>query len=515
MATAEGLAGARAVEAFLLPVQRYLSRRRQGIFLAAAFFFGTLVVYYLTNHEQTYFRAFVYYADNALLQGRLDIPIAEGLRFNDWAFFNGKYYRVEPILPAVVLLPGVAVWGIALNQTMASIVIGSLNASNLQRLVGRLTEKLSARILLSLIFIFGTNYWWVVINGSTTQFTHTLAVLFVFAAVYATLVPRAPLLAGLLLGAAHLCRLPTILSLPFFVIMFSDQWLPESRAKEASLFRRVDLIPLIKLGLGVGVFVLVGMVYNYVTLKCNFGLPCSYDKYLTDDPNDQYAQTIRAGLFDLNYIPKHFPGMFAGLPIFRDQKPYVIPSWAGLSFWATTPAFVYAFYAGAKGKVARTVVTVLIILAVGGIVLSNSKADPSPGGFATLDDSSTGGIKLLPFELNLPYGLEYWPFGALILCGLYFGLHDKLTLACWTAVICIGFMLTTYAFSGGWPQFGDRFALDYYPFLFLLTVRGIGSDLKWHHVLVIGLSILINLWGVVWIFKGQTIDPNLIWADWG
>ena len=43
--------------------------------------------------------------------------------------------------------------------------------------------------------------------------------------------------------------------------------------------------------------------------------------------------------------------------------------------------------------------------------------------------------------------------------------------------------------------------MDFYPFLYILTVKSMGERLMWHHKVLILLSVLINLWGVVWVNK--------------
>jgi len=475
-----------------------LTGRGRGVLLIVLFFCIAFLVYYFTHSENVYGRDYTV-AANAYLQGRLDIPNATDFRYFSWAFYEGKYYLVEPIMPALIILPGVAVYGIAFNQTMASLVIGGLNGAAVHRLMRGLTTRFSTQVWLTVLFVFGTNYWWAATDGSTTQFSHTCAVFFLFLAFYETLVAKRPFLAGVFLGAAHLSRLPTILSMPFFVIMFSDQWLPNSN--ETSLFKRVNLVPLVKLGVGAGIFVLLGMIYNY--LAFDTPLPSAYNYYKPDDPNDLYAQTIRQGLFGARYIPTHLPGSFKAIPIFSSEAPYVMPSWAGLAFWSTTPAFLYAFFAGAKSKAAVKAVLALVVIAVAIILLSDGPSDDAPGGLP------------LPIDIDFRYGMEYYPFVVLILAGLFFGLRDKFTLACWAAVIPIGLMLSTYAFSGGWPQFGDRFALDYYPFVFLLVVRAVGNDIKWHHMLLITLAIIVNLWGILWIYKFQANSfLGLEWVTW-
>ena len=47
----------------------------------------------------------------------------------------------------------------------------------------------------------------------------------------------------------------------------------------------------------------------------------------------------------------------------------------------------------------------------------------------------------------------------------------------------------------GGPQFGFRYAQDFYPFLFLLTVRGLGGRIFEAWVAII-IGFLVNLWGM-------------------
>ena len=453
------------------------------------FFVLTFLVYHFTGAGPTAYNGPVRLAD-AILHGRLNIANAQELPFLEWAPYKGKYYVVEPPMTAIVVLPGVALFGLALSQTLVSVVIGSINASSIYRLVRGLTEKLSTQVWLTLLFVFGTVYWWAAANGGVWHFGHTVAVLFLFLAIYETLVAKRPFLAGLFLGAAYLSRMPTVLSLPFFVIMFSDQWLPDGDGKP--LLDRINLAPLVKLGAGLGIFVAAGMVYNYLAFETP--LPASYHHYF-----GQWSPTpavLTDGVFNISHIPRHLPPVFENLPLFKSEAPYVMPGGNGIAFWVTTPAFLYAFFAGLKNKLAIRALVALLIVTLTVLALS-SKALPNP------------------FRLDLPYGMEFYPIALLVLSGLFVGLRNKLVLACWLAIIPVALMIFTYAISGGWLSFADRFSLDYYPFVFLLTVRAMGSELKWHHKALIALGIIVNLWGVLWIYQ---IDPNrflgLRWAPW-
>ena len=89
---------------------------------------------------------------------------------------------------------------------------------------------------------------------------------------------------------------------------------------------------------------------------------------------------------------------------------------------------------------------------------------------------------------------------------VFAGIKKKITLACWVGIIPIALILFLHG-GVGWQQFGYRFALDFYPYLLILTALGISrdlkadSDLEWHHKTLIIASVLVNLWGVIWINK--------------
>ena len=452
------------------------------------------LVYHLTALGPTPFNGPVILAD-AFLHGRLDISNGKDLYWMDWAVYKGKYYIVEPPMTAVVTLPGVILFGTALNQSLVSTVIGAINASAVHRLMRGLTDKLSSQVWLTLLFVFGTAYWWTATNGGIWYFAHTLGVLFLFLAIYETLIGKRPFTAGLLLGAAYQTRLPTILTLPFFVIMFSDQWLQKDDGRP--LLKRVDLKPLLLLGAGLGIFVVLGAIYNY--LRFETPLHASYYYWLTPDAPIR-QDLLKEGLFDASYIPRHIPVVFRSLPIFQSKPPYVVASWGGMAMWATTPVFLYALFAGIRDKV---------IVRLGAILLFVTLA---------LFGLTARGLPSSDFagHLDPPYGLEFYPFAFLIAYGLFAGIRhqNKLVVACWSAIIPTAFVHFAVGVTG-WPQFGYRFALDYYPFLFLLLVAAIGDRLKWHHKLLIVLSVMINFGGVLWTYH---FEPShylgLQWVSW-
>jgi hypothetical protein len=91
--------------------------------------------------------------------------------------------------------------------------------------------------------------------------------------------------------------------------------------------------------------------------------------------------------------------------------------------------------------------------------------------------------------------------------------RDRLVIAAWAAILALVLVDWTFA-ATGWSQFGYRYGLDFMPFLFLLVVLAVRRA-RWYHVALIGVSILINLWGALWIFKfAATQLFNWSWVGW-
>ncbi len=389
--------------------------RRFSIIVCILLFVITFLIYYFTSEGlPTAYNNFVLLAE-AFLHGRL--YLTEDLKWIELAFYEGRYYILPPPMPAILLLPFVAIFGLSTNQTLASIFIGSLNIPIAFLVVCKITQQRAIRFWTTAMFGFGTIHWWLSTAGGVWSFSQVTSVTFLLLAIYITLLGKRPFLSGVFLGASYWSRLPTILSLPFFIVMYSDKWL--KRPGESSILKRINLKPLIYLALGVGIFVLLNFIYNFV----RFGTPLDVAYYLKPGIFDEHW--YEKGIFDITYIPRHLRIIFAAFPIFLPKAPYVMPSWGGMAIWITTPAFIYALFAG---------------------------------------------------------------------------IRNKLAIGCWISILLIAIVEFTHG-TTGFSQFGYRFAVDFYPFLFLLTVKGIGDRIRWHHKVLITIGVLVNLWGVLWINK--------------
>ncbi|MDR7484275.1 MAG: hypothetical protein QN187_03010 [Armatimonadota bacterium] len=105
-----------------------------------------------------------------------------------------------------------------------------------------------------------------------------------------------------------------------------------------------------------------------------------------------------------------------------------------------------------------------------------------------------------PFVLVPWWGLAIWVTTPAFVYALRAPL-DLQTLSAWLTVAIVA--LLNFLWGGtGWSQFGYRFISDIYPLLVLLTVRGLRGRVGWPARVLIGASVLVNLWGVVFIRLG-------------
>jgi hypothetical protein len=100
-----------------------------------------------------------------------------------------------------------------------------------------------------------------------------------------------------------------------------------------------------------------------------------------------------------------------------------------------------------------------------------------------------------PYMIAPITGLAIWFTTPAFVFAIKSKLRDAVTWSAWMAVFAIALVIFTKGHSG-WG-FGYRYAVDFYPFLFVLTVRGMGERLRWYHKFLIVLGIVVNLWGVI------------------
>ncbi|MGH7901520.1 MAG: hypothetical protein ACRENZ_07260, partial [Thermodesulfobacteriota bacterium] len=161
-----------------------LVKTRFYILVAFGLFVLTFIVYYFTSEGYpTHYNNFVRLAD-AFLHGRLHLT--EDIKWLELAVLDGKYYIMPPPMPAILLLPFVAVFGLSTNQSLASIFLGSLNVSLVFLITREMTKNRSVQLWTTVMFGFGTIHWWLAATGWVWFFSLVTSNTFLLLAIYVT-----------------------------------------------------------------------------------------------------------------------------------------------------------------------------------------------------------------------------------------------------------------------------------------------------------------------------------------
>lgn len=110
-------------------------------------------------------------------------------------------------------------------------------------------------------------------------------------------------------------------------------------------------------------------------------------------------------------------------------------------------------------------------------------------------------IKKPPFILPSIFGMALWiTTPAFLIIPRAFFIKEKIIFLSFLTILFLAAPSLLHGEVGGF-QFGYRYAMDYMPFLLILTAKSFEKLPKWLVVPIVFLSILVNLWGVLLINK--------------
>ena len=288
------------------------------------------LVYLQTAPDRQDLDYFVRLAD-AFLQGRIYLTESPSW-LNELVPKDGVFYVVYPPMPAILLMPFVAIFGTDFPQQAASCLFGGISVGLAWALFGRFALTPRARLFLTAVFGLGTVLWYVSEVGSGWYISHAAAVMFMTASLNLAFERRWPWAVGFLLGCAAVSRLPVGLAAPgVLAILLGLGWpirLPEDRALA---FRRI-----LAFGLGIGVPAASYFAYNLIRWGTLSDQGYTLIPGVLEDPI--YA---KHGLLALEYVPRHIHAIFLRSWNYVDDAPFFQPNWWGLSLFLTTPLFLW------------------------------------------------------------------------------------------------------------------------------------------------------------------------------
>jgi hypothetical protein len=314
-------------------------KKRRLVIAAGIYALATLVYFLFADaaliHEHTPWNHFALLAD-CWRKGRLDLggPPPSYTGNNDFSQAGGKWFVVFPPFPALLLLPAVALVGDPARVCDGRFflclagVAPSLLFLGLEKLRRFERSQVSERgnLGLSLLFAFGSVYFFSAEQGTVWYAAHVVGAALAAAYLLFALEAEHPWLAGLALGLGFATRTPLLFAAPLFVL---EAWRTSRTRRMRSLLAFATPIAAV---------VLLTLLHN----QRRFGDPFEVGyRYL----GIAWQHRIEKwGLFGYHYLAKNLGVALTSLPFWTPTgpRPFQI-NLHGLALWLTTPPYLWLF----------------------------------------------------------------------------------------------------------------------------------------------------------------------------
>jgi hypothetical protein len=441
---------------------------------------------YLATHTDRFYNHFVWQA-SAFLEGQAAIryPVSSTADSLGNAFFQDVLPVASsdgvprglipfPPLPALILVPFVAVWGLATDDQRIFTALAAVDVAICWWMLGRLRIKPISRLVTVIFLAFGTAFWYAAQLATTWYQAHIVAVGLAMLAVGLALggdpaaqddergidepagahrprrrlaIDRRQFVVGLLFGLAATARLSILVAAPFFLLVGSG----------GSWWRRGW-----SAGIGAAIPVAALLAYNVVVTGHVFHPAYDHLYQLEARAYTRLGYHADWAAEDPRYLAQNLGIMFL-------SAPEILPT--RLRDTLGTFDEPLCTTAGAQRGLFDAACPLAVPRDIGMSVLLTSPA----------------------FLLLVPAVRRYG--------------RSRLITGASLAVLLV-VLIDLMHFSQGWVQFGYRFSNDALPFALPLVAIGIDGltdgTRRWAMPLAVGLvvvSIAVNAWGLVWALK--------------
>jgi hypothetical protein len=300
-----------------------VTQRFKPAYVAALIAFAVAAL--LSNLRPTPYNNFVLLAQ-AFLHGRVWIdwpgPYIDALQY------GGRYYVIEAPLPALLVLPFVALFGAWTNQTMLAVVLAAVSVGAAWELGERFGLRRASNAWICAFLLAGTDLLWCAVLGDVWFVAHVSAVCFTMLALVELAGKRRGWLVALFAACAFESRFSMLAAIPVYVYLLIAPRPTGERAKHVTFFAAVLV--------GVG---LLWVLYN----RARWGT-WSDIGYTTWYHQDQ-AGLPTGSPFRISYLPYQLWSFFVQAPARLPTFPWLRPEFSGVALVWTSPALVLAFFA--------------------------------------------------------------------------------------------------------------------------------------------------------------------------
>jgi len=324
-----------------------VSHRVRGAYVAGAVAFVITAI--VSHFRPTPYNNFVLLAQ-AFLQGHawIDWPGP----YIDALAYGGRYYVIEAPMPAILLLPLVAAFGTAANQTLLAMVLAGVAAGAAWELGERFGLNGETNAWICAFLLAGTDLLWCATLGDVWFVAHVSAACFTLLALVELAGRQRGWLVALFAAAAFESRFTMIAALPVYVYLLTAQRLVDEQTppchpepseqpqpchpERSERRRRAALTSFSAVIAGVAV---LWVLYNHARWGTLGDIG-----YTTWYHQDQ-AGMPTGSPFRLTYLPNQLSSFFVQLPTLLPVFPWLRPELSGVALTWTSPALVLSLFA--------------------------------------------------------------------------------------------------------------------------------------------------------------------------
>jgi hypothetical protein len=258
--------------------------------------------------------------------------------------YNGHYYVIEGPFPALLLMPMVALFGSAANQTGLAVVLAAVAIGAAWELGERFGLRRSSIAWICAFLLAGTDLLWCAMLGDVWFTAHVSAVCFTLLALVELAGKRRGWLVALFAACAFESRFSMIAALPVYLYLLlapadeANPYHPEPLDSDRDkLHRRTTRIAsFIAMLIPIGI---LWILYNQTRWGTwsDIGYTAWYHQ-------DQVGMPTGSP-FRLEYLPNQLRSFFVQLPTFLPGFPWLRPEFSGVALTWTSPALLLAFFA--------------------------------------------------------------------------------------------------------------------------------------------------------------------------
>jgi hypothetical protein len=302
-----------------------VTRRLRPAYAAAIAAFAITAL--LSHLRATPYNNFVLLAQ-ALLHGRtwIDWPGA----YIDALQYHGRYYVIEAPLPAILLLPFVALFGTQTNQTVLAAVLCAVAIGAAWELGERFGLRPAANAWICAFLLAGTDLLWCATFGDVWFIAHVSAVCFSMLALVELAGKRRGWLVALFAACAFESRFSMIATIPVYAYLLLRH--PE-RSRRATHQKVTSFAAVLIAVAALWVF------YN----RARWGTWTDIG-YTTWYHQDQVGMPTGSP-FRFSYLPYQLESFFVQVPTALPVFPWLRPEFSGVALTWTSPALILAFFA--------------------------------------------------------------------------------------------------------------------------------------------------------------------------